>query len=383
MQYLIDWANAESYLFINPKLPQELKTAVSNFERPEYLAHVWLTSSGTTSTGEVKLIAVSKRALLKSAEAVNQHIQATYKDKWLNTLPHFHVGGLGVFARAYITKSEVVDISEQNWDASVFYKFLESKKITLTSLVPAQLFDLVQLGKRSPDKLRAIIIGGAALNPQLYVKARELGYPVLPSFGMTELGSQIATADLASIKSEKIVYPKMKVLAHCQVRTNANSVLEVKSESICSFVCRMTPNKILEQKSYLEGQWFPTSDQVKINNNELEFIGRTGTAVKILGELVQWNELNQWLNDVLLQMEIEDAPRRATLILHQDQRKQHKIILVLDRNLWRHGDEIARRWNAKVLPVAKLKEIYYIPKMPLTALSKVASAEVEKILFQK
>ncbi len=381
MQYALDWTSSESYLYINPKLPVELKNAVSNFERPNLLAHIWLTSSGTTSAGEVKLIALSKRAFLKSAEAVNKHLNASYKDIWLNTLPHFHVGGLGIFARASLLKNAVVDISEQAWSAEIFHKILISKKITLTSLVPAQLHDLVQLGKLAPEKLRAIVVGGAALSPALYFKARDLGYPVLPSFGMTELCSQIATADMASLSVKGKIYPKLKVLSHCEVRTNAASLLEVRSEATSSFVCRLNAEKVLEQKSILEGQWFLTGDKVKIQNNELEFIGRTGSAIKILGELVQWNELSHLLSDVLYQMDIQSPERMATLVLREDSRRQHKIVLVLDKSLWRHADEIARRWNAKVLPVAKLREIYFLPRLPLTALSKIAVGEIEKLLF--
>ena len=101
----------------------------------------------------------------------------------------------------------------------------------------------------------------------------------------------------------------------------------------------------------------------------------------MLGEIVQWNELNNLLSEVLSQMEIEDSLRKATLVLSKDTRRQHKVVLVLDRTLWRHGDEIARRWNAKVLPVAKLREIYYLPKIPMTALSKITVSEVEKLIF--
>ena len=40
--------------------------------------------------------------------------------------------------------------------------------------------------------------GGGALDPSLYKQARDLGWPLLPSYGLTECGSQVATASLSS-----------------------------------------------------------------------------------------------------------------------------------------------------------------------------------------
>ena len=63
-----------------------------------------------------------------------------------------------------------------------------------SSLVPAQVLDLVRAGLRPPPVLRAIVVGGGAISAELYRDARALGWPVLPSYGMTECCSQIATA---------------------------------------------------------------------------------------------------------------------------------------------------------------------------------------------
>ena len=71
--------------------------------------HVLLaTSAGRNAP---KWIAVSKQAILASASAVNAHLESGPGDHWLLALPDFHVGGMGVFARAQLAakyKSNVV-----------------------------------------------------------------------------------------------------------------------------------------------------------------------------------------------------------------------------------------------------------------------------------
>src|SRR5687768_11733428 len=137
-------------------------------------AHVWLATSGTS--GALKLTALSKKALLASAASVNRHLQSDSKDVWCCVLPTFHVGGLGIYARALLSGARVIT---EGWDP---VRFGANPEISLASLVPAQVADLVRLGVRAPRSIRAVIVGGGALGTGLYAQAGELGWPVLPSY---------------------------------------------------------------------------------------------------------------------------------------------------------------------------------------------------------
>ena len=67
--------------------------------------------------------------------------------------------------------------------------------ITLASLVPAQLADLLADEHWRPSRdLRAVLLGGAAAPPSLVEAALARGVPVLPTYGLTETFGQIATA---------------------------------------------------------------------------------------------------------------------------------------------------------------------------------------------
>src|SRR5215212_2067142 len=154
---MIDFSSDETHLLLNPRLPESERLDLERLaaESPALRAHVWIGTSGTT--GAMRLVALSKTAILASAAAVNQHLDATASDIWLSVLPNFHVGGLGIHARAMLTRSRVIAL---DWDARQFFRTVAAQNVTLSALVPAQVRDLVSLGTQAPASMRAIVVGG-------------------------------------------------------------------------------------------------------------------------------------------------------------------------------------------------------------------------------
>src|SRR5690349_2632783 len=111
---VIDWTSAESHVLLNPRMPREEEMRLRSFVT-DLPGHLWLSTSGTT--GALKLTALSKQAMLASAAAVNRHLQSNAKDVWYCVLPLFHVGGLGILARAFLSGASV---TRSNWDAREF-----------------------------------------------------------------------------------------------------------------------------------------------------------------------------------------------------------------------------------------------------------------------
>ena len=104
--------------------------------------------------------------MLASARAVNAHLEATARDRWLIALPLHHVGGFSILARCFASGASLVRM-EEKWEPATFAGLCAAGRITLTSLVPAQVFDLVQAKVHGPSSLRAVIVGGAALDKRL------------------------------------------------------------------------------------------------------------------------------------------------------------------------------------------------------------------------
>ncbi|MBV8517845.1 MAG: AMP-binding protein [Acidobacteria bacterium] len=312
-------------------------------------AHVWLATSGTS--GALKLTALSKRALLASAAAVNRHLESDARDVWCCVLPTFHVGGLGIYARAYLSGARVIAAT---WDAGAFASMDE---ITLASLVPAQVRDLVEAGLRAPRGLRAIVVGGGAFSDDLYDGARELGWPVLPSYGMTECCSQVATATLAS--------PELVLLRHVEARVEAGGRLALRSESLLTGYA--TEAGFTDPK---RDGWFLTEDRGSVDGCVLHIAGRAGEFIKIGGESVDLSRLDRIVAGL--------AGDGAAVVAVPDARLGFVIHLAVETRLdWA---AIVRDYDARVHPFERARRVHQVAEIPRTPLGKLKRAALVAML---
>jgi len=193
----IDWQSEQSHYFFNPQHPRADDFKKIALKAPVLKSHIYLYTSGGS-----KICLLSKKALLHSARLANQNLQAGSKDKWLISLPFYHVGGISILARAFLSGSSY-SIQDGGWNPMSFKNHIEREKITLSSLVPTQVYDLLQEGLKAPSSLRALLVGGDFLPPSFYQKSRNLGWPLLPCYGATETSSHIAAAELSFLKEKK------------------------------------------------------------------------------------------------------------------------------------------------------------------------------------
>ena len=155
-------------------------------------------TSGTT--GRPKGAVLTHGNLAASAHAWANVLGPRATDRWLACLPLFHVAGLAIVTRAarWGVELQVAD----HFDAVEVAAALEDG-ISHVSLVPAQLEQLLAArdGRPVPTTLRAILLGGGPISMTLLARARDAGYRVLTTYGMTETASGIAVggADAATL----------------------------------------------------------------------------------------------------------------------------------------------------------------------------------------
>lgn len=363
----MDWTSAESHVVLNPRLAAAVQDRIARAiqDVAPLPAHLWVMSSGTTS--ETKIIALSKTAFLAAADAANQHLRAMPEDVWLNVLPKFHVGGLSIFARSYLVKNHVVDASDKKWSVSDFLRTCEAENITLTSLVPTQVVDLIKAKAVAPQMLRAVVIGGGALSPEHYYAARKLGWPCLPSFGMTECCSQIATAPMASLDSK--AYPHLKLLPHIRARLAPDGRLEIQSAALASGILFLSDSSAQFKDPKTDG-WFRTQDLVELTNDQnLKPLGRRDDCIKILGELVNLYKLEQKLRT--------SCDTDICLVALTNQRRGFDLAAVcakpsdlaqVERDLF--------RLNNDLLPFERIHLLIQVDELPKTELGKIRKSRL-------
>jgi o-succinylbenzoate---CoA ligase len=115
------------------------------------------------------------------------------EERWLCPMPLGHVGGLSVPIRSTIYGTTAV-LHERFETGTVLATLMDpEQRITLVSLVPTMLGRLLDAGLRQPPTLRWALLGGGPIPDGLLERARDVGVPVAPTYGMTEACSQIAT----------------------------------------------------------------------------------------------------------------------------------------------------------------------------------------------
>ncbi len=367
------WEGDAPLVLSNPALdppPMALREVL--VRREELKRHVVFRTSG--SEGEAKFVALSKQALLCSAEAINRHLQADRTDRWLRALPCFHVGGFGIHARAYLAAGgpDAVQVMDGKWNPGKFAETCGREKITLTSLVPRQVTDVVEAELRAPDSMRAVIVGGGALPDTAGQRARELGWPLLQSYGMTEAGSQVATQGLESLE-EDFGNARLPILDHWEVRLNAEGILELKGDALLSAYLEAGSEggdglMVIDPK--VEG-WFRTGDRVRLEEKtgpRLSFVAREGEMVKILGELVSLRDLRRRLEDAIE----PSLCGEVALAGVPDDRLGVRLVLVHSEAITGDlAEEVGEVVNAGLPGYARIVERRGIGGIPRTVLGKV------------
>ena len=364
----IDWKSDDSYFFTNPK--KTFKFDLSLLKNSDLKGHLFFMSSGTQ---HLKCVSLSKKAFLTSAKAVNEHLKATDQDTWQLSLPLFHVGGCSILARSFLSQSTYF-IWEKKWNPQLFVKEISKNQATLTSLVPTQVYDLVLNCISAPPSLRAVVVGGDFLSPSLYQRARNLKWPLLPSYGSTELCSQIATASLGSLNQNS--FPLLKVLSHCQVQLNKEGRIRVQSTSLFTkaFFIDFKTGQI-QKKISAQGFW-QSEDKGEIKNSFLKIQGRQ-QSVKVRGEKVSLYELQDVLTEIVM-----DAKSRKLFQIraHSHPRWGHQIDLVSTEKDFNLLLEIRNQFNRKIGKNEHIQNCYYILDFPKTALFKTQTKKLQKQL---
>lgn len=367
---MIDWESQETSILWNVRLPQEdmkefaqrLPTSYG-FER-----HLWIATSGSTG---LKFVALSKDAILASAQAVNFHLNSNAKDVWINPLPFHHVGGLSILARCYLSGAQAVDLKGK-WDASAFCKEIDVAQGTLSSLVPAQVFDLTSAQLPAPKSLRALFVGGGALSPSVYDDAIQLGWPLLPSYGLTECSSQVATASLDSLFSTPY---RLQILPHVEVKINLEGLICLKSPALLSAYAYPQSNgwEIVDPKI---DKWFTTQDLGRIEeDNTLEFIGRQSDQIKIGGELVSMFRLEKVLEEIRISLGLRSM---LTLVAIPDPRLESVVHLAAQGDSEEEILPVVEAFNAAVLPYERIRRLHMLLDFPLSSLKKPLKGEILK-----
>jgi len=206
-------------------------------------------TSGTTQKPKAVLHTYENHYF--NALGSNRNISVKPGDRWLLSLPLYHVGGIGILFRILLGRGTLVVLKNQKQIINT----IKQKQITHISLVPTQLYRLL-INKRNHlylKKMKAILLGGGPIPNNLLKKSVDLSLPVYITYGLTEMASQVATSQ--QIRNYQKKY-KVKILQHRKVKILENKKILVKGKTLLKGYIE---NQKLK-KPFDKNGWFNTGD---------------------------------------------------------------------------------------------------------------------------
>jgi O-succinylbenzoic acid--CoA ligase len=185
---------------IRVERPMRGDTGVFQLPGPPEREDVALVMHTSGTTGAAKPVALTFGNIRANARGLAQAMQLTDDERWLSPLPLAHVGGLMVVLRSVVMATTAV-IAPPPFDEQAVAAQLRDGEITIASLVPVQLAKLLDAGAEPGPKLRRILLGGGPMSSALLARARGAGFPVCPSYGLTQACSTVTVAEPGDIET--------------------------------------------------------------------------------------------------------------------------------------------------------------------------------------
>lgn len=301
------------------------------------------------STGAPKWIVHKVESAERAAEAYRDFFDIQDRDTLLSPLPDHHVSGLMPKVRARQIGCKWLPLDWRRWKREAFQaRAIAEMKLSgqvYLSLVPTQIYDLVDQQVKPFPGLRVVHVGGAKIAEDVFARALDLGWPLVLSYGMTETCAMWASQRLGA----KSVWDPLVPFATAEFQVSEDLEILVKSPSLfkeCSQEGGFAP-----LASFLsDGGFFPTGDKGEPSvGGGFQVMGRSDRLVKILAEKVSLDQVEEGLQKLM-----PAGHPLFSVKVTEDKRRGFRLLMVVNehdlnpeqRSLW----EVTllsclQRWN--------------------------------------
>ncbi|MFM9917032.1 MAG: AMP-binding protein [Rhizobacter sp.] len=144
-----------------------------------------------------------------------------------------------------------------SFDATRFQTVVSDHRPNSVILLPQMLRawtgHLLQTGRRAPDSLKLVAVGGAAVGPRLIEAARSVGIPAYEGYGLSE-GSSVQTLNLPGADRPGSAG---RALPHARLRVAPDGEIEIAGSLFAGYLGDTTPAP----------EWWPSGDLGEIDAN--------------------------------------------------------------------------------------------------------------------
>ncbi|PSQ96167.1 MAG: o-succinylbenzoate--CoA ligase [Bacteroidetes bacterium SW_9_63_38] len=262
--------------------PSRSALAEHALERPATILY----TSGSTGAPKAALHTWANH--LYSAKGSNANIPLRAGDRWLLTLPLYHVGGLAILVRCALAGAAVQLAGPEGAET-----ILQAEAATHASMVPTQFRRVLEATDGAPSPaLRAVLLGGGPIPRALLREGREKGWPLHTSYGCTEMASQVTTTPPGA--AFDTLRTAGRRLPHRRVRIGDDGEIFVAGRPL--FKGYVTEEGLRDPR---RNDWYPTGDRGRLDaQGRLHVEGRMDRMFVSGGENVQPAEIETALEQI-------------------------------------------------------------------------------------
>jgi O-succinylbenzoic acid--CoA ligase len=226
-----------------------------------------------------------------SALGALENIPFEQGDRWLMTLPMYHISGFSLIMRSLIKGGALVFPKQ----GQSVLDALMAGGITHISVVPAQLRQWLQIAETAEalQQCKSVLLGGAAAGELLVKEALDQGIQLSTTYGSTEAASQVTTSTPQTLA----VNPTLsgRVLPYRQLAISTDGEILLKGETLFK-------GYILESRldcPFDQRGWFHTCDVGSLDSKGLlTVIGRKDRMFISGGENIYPEQIEKALVDI-------------------------------------------------------------------------------------
>jgi O-succinylbenzoic acid--CoA ligase len=301
------------------------------------------------STGQPQLIVLKRRQLAASAARTGDYFDLGPGDRALVCLNCDFIGGKMMLVRG-LERNMHLTIVEPHADPFDFVPAEE--EFDFAAFVPLQLRAVLAAGRSNRlNKMRAILVGGAGVEPSLLREVEQLKVPVYLTYGMTETASHMALRRLNGPQAS----PHYRVLPGLHLGQDERGCLTVRGD--------VTDDQLIVTNDHIE----------LVDKHTFDWLGRVDFVINSGGVKVQAEKVELVLDVALAEL---GESRRAFVAGQADERLGQAVTAYVEGSPLRTPAEqrllelLRERLGKYELP----KRVVYIPTFQTTASGKLDRA---------
>ncbi|MCU7526412.1 MAG: o-succinylbenzoate--CoA ligase [Ignavibacteria bacterium] len=335
-----------------------------------------LYTSGTTGTPKGVMHTFS--TLSGSATASDTLLRQSGKDRWLASLPFYHIGGFSIPVRALLYGAAVV--IPQSLKTEDIAAAVEAFRPTLISFVTTTLRRLIEMGVKPNKELRFMLLGGGPVDSSLAQSALEENWRAVKVYGSTETATLVSAVEI-----EK--HPEKLSSAGRALKGNIIMIIDEEGREVN---LGQSGEIIVKGPSVMAGYW---NNAEETSKKLIEGYYHTGDLGHMDSEGYLYVEARR--TDLIISggenvnpLEVEDAilrhpsVREACVFALEDREWGQTVAAAVIKKGDLQAEELAVFLRSHLASYKIPRRIFFTEELPRTSLGKMRRDYIREI-FQK